>query len=305
MGTLQEMRSFIAVVEAGSFVGAADATGLSKQAVSRHISELEKRLGIRLIHRTTRRLSLTTDGHTYFGRAKSILSDIAELEAEVTAEATEPTGRLRVNAPLSFGLLYLAPLWGRFAEHHPKIALEVYLSDRIVDLIEEGYDLAVRIMDMPSSTLVSRRLAWTRTILCASPDYLRAHGIPKHPEELKGHRTISYTYLATGDEWGFTDPAGQPIHVRVNSQIHTNSGDTCRVAALNHQGIVLQPDFLVGEDLNRGDLVEVMPDYRGREIGIYAVYPARAHVPLKTRRLIDYLANELQTPRWRNPSTHS
>jgi DNA-binding transcriptional LysR family regulator len=297
MSKIQEMSSFAAVVEAGSFVAAADATGLSKTAVSRHVSELEQRLGVRLLHRTTRRLSLTDEGRTFFSRAKDVLASIDEAESELTARAIEPSGLVRVNAPLTFGTLHLAPLWSPFVAANPKVSLDITLSDRVVDLVEEGYDLAVRIASSPASTLVSRKLASTRVVLCASPRYLRQHGTPKHPRDLADHAVISYAYWSGGDEWLFQGPQG-PVSVRTKSRIHTNNGDTCRTAALAHQGIILQPDFLVGQDLKTGALRELMPQFRSVELGVFAVYPTRKHLPLKLRRLIDFLVAALRSPPW-------
>jgi len=297
MSKIQEMSSFVAVVDAGSFIGAAEATGMSKAAVSRHVGELEKRLGVRLLQRTTRRLSLTEEGRMFFERAKELLESIDDAESELTRRTGEAQGVIRVNAPLTFGALHLAPLWGPFADANPKVSLDVTLSDRVVDVVEEGYDLAIRITRIPDSTLVTRKLATTRMVLCASPAYLKRHGTPLHPRELGKHAVISYTYWATRDEWRFTGPKG-PVVVHIQSRIHTNNGDTCRRAALAHHGVILQPDFIIGEDLRRGDLVELMPTYRSIEIGIYAVYPSRKHLPLKTRRLIDFLAEALRTPAW-------
>ena len=298
MSKIQEMSSFVAVVEAGSFIGAAGATGASKAAVSRHVGELEQRLGVRLLHRTTRRLSLTDEGRVFFERAKELLESIDEAESQVTLRAGEARGIVRVNAPLTFGALHLAPLWGPFADANPKVSLDITLTDRVVDLVDEGYDLAIRITAIPDSTLVTRKLAATRMVLCASPNYLQARGTPAHPRELTGHSVISYTYWSTRDEWHFTGPE-EPVSVRIASRIHTNNGDTCRRAALAHQGFILQPDFIVGEDLRRGDLVEVMPEYRSIEVGIYAVYASRKNLPLKTRRLIDFLAEALREPPWK------
>ncbi|MEJ2644310.1 MAG: substrate binding domain-containing protein [Gammaproteobacteria bacterium] len=222
------------------------------------------------------------------------------LEADVAQGPAEPTGLLRVNVPLTFGILHLAPLWGRFAKLHPKISLDIDLNDRLVDLVEEGYDLAVRISDMPSSTLVSRKLASTRLRLCASPGYRKETGRPITPEELENHTTVCYAYLVTGDEWVFTGPDGASERVRMSSRLHTNSGDTCRAAALDDQGVIFQPDFLVAEDIRQGKLLEPMPGYRGPEIGIYAVYPSRQYLPVKTRPLVDYLVSASRTPRWLN-----
>lgn len=302
MDRYQEMSSFVAVVEARSFVGAADATGQSTTAVSRHVGELEQRLGVRLLQRTTRRLSVTPEGEAFYARCKEVLAAIDEAESEVTTQNVEPSGLIRVNAPLTFGVLHLAPLWGRFIEQHPKVSFDVTLSDRVVDLVEEGYDLAVRITRMPNSTLVSRRLASSRLVLCASRSYLDAHGVPREPRDLASHQVISYSYLSSGDEWHFEGPQG-PERVRVNPRFQTNNGDTCRVAALADQGIILQPDFIVADDLRHGDLVELMPGYRSAEIGIYAVYPTRKHLPLKLRRLVDFLVAAFHDPPWQRPAT--
>lgn len=298
MDKFQEMASFVAVVEAGSFVGAADATGLSKAAVSRHVAELEQRLGARLLHRTTRRLSLTDDGQLFFARAKEMLAAIDEAESEISSRSGEPSGLLRINAPLTFGVMHLAPLWGRFAQLYPKVSLDIELSDRVVDLVEEGYDLAVRITNLPSSQLVSRQLASTRMVACASPPYLALHGTPQHPRDLTQHEVISYSYWAARNEWTFTAPDDSPIVVRTRARIHANNGDTCRAAALDHQGIILQPDFLIADDLRRGDLVELFPGYRAMTLGIHAVYPSRKHLPIKTRRLVDFLVEAFAVPAW-------
>ena len=304
MDKVQEMSSFVAVVDAGSFVAAADATGLSKATVSRHVGDLEQRLGTRLLQRTTRRLSITAEGQAFYSRCKELLAAIDEAESELTATVTEPTGLIRVNAPLTFGLLQLAPLWGRFMDQNPKVTLDVTLTDRVVDLVEEGYDLVVRAGTVTGSTLVSRKLAVTRLLLCASAAYLKKHGVPKHPQELAAHRVISYTYLTTHDEWQFTGPRGAQ-NVQINACLHTNNGDTCRQAALNDQGIVLQPDFLVGEDLRRGALIQLMPEYLASELGIYAVYPTRKYLPLKIRRLVDLLVEWFREPPWMSRSTIS
>ena len=297
MLNLQLLNSFLAVVRAGSFVGAADATELSKAAVSRHIAELEAHLGVRLLHRTTRRLSLTEDGQRFHARASELIAMFDELEAETVSSSGEASGLIKINAPLTFGNLHLAPLWPNFIEANPKVSLDITLNDRVVDLVEEGYDLAIRITNMSSSQLVSRRLASTRIVLCASPAYLAKFGTPMHPRELADHQVISYSYWSGGDVWPFTGEEGE-VQVRVKPRIHTNSGDTCRAAALEDQGIVLQPDFLVGPDLKKGTLVELMPTYRSIELGIHAVYATRKHLPMKTRRLVDFLAESFRKPSW-------
>lgn len=297
MDILQAMRTFTAVVDAGSFVRAMEISGFSKPAVSRQVAELEKHLGARLLHRTTRRLSLTDEGRTYYQRCKEILQAVEEAGAEAGNAAVKARGRLRIGAPQTFGALHLAPLWGRFAADNPMVSLDIVLSDRIVDLVEEGYDLVVRIGQLSNSELVSRPLARSRMMLCASPDYLARCGQPTQPKDLARHEVIAYSYWSSGDEWHFTGPSGA-TSVRVNSRIHANSGDTCRAAALDGYGVVLQPDFLIHEDLRSGRLVELMPGYRGPELDIQALYPTRRQVPLKVRRLLDFLVAALRDPPW-------
>lgn len=297
MDKFQEMRVFAQVVEAGTFVGAADALNLSKAAVSRHVGELEARLGVRLLHRTTRKLSLSPEGETFYTRCRQLLDEVDEAEAEITSRSGEAVGTLKVTAPLSFGLLQLADAWGAFKALHPKVTIEVMLADRVVDLAEEGFDLAVRIGRMPSSSLVSRKLSSTRIVQCASPEYLREHGTPTHPSELTQHAVVAYSYWSERDEWSFEGPEGT-VSVRTRPVIRANNGDVCRAAALQHQGIILQPTFIIGADLAAGRLVELMPAYQVGEQGVFAVYPSRKHLPPKVRLLIDFLAERFREPRW-------
>jgi DNA-binding transcriptional LysR family regulator len=289
MDRFLEMQTFNTVVETGSFVGAADALNLSKAAVSRHVVELERRLGIRLLHRTTRRISLTPEGQVFYARGKDVLAELDDVESEVTAKQESVSGLLRINAPFTFGIQHLAPLWGLFRDRYPQVTLDVTLADRVVDLVEEGYDLAIRIADLESSSLVSRRLATTRMILCASPKYLKKHGKPKQPSDLTHHQIIAYSYLSTKDEWHFAGPAGA-VSVMTRPWMHTNNGETCKAAALAHQGVILQPGFVVGDALAAGELIELLPQYRSTEIGIYAVYPTRKHLSAKVRAMIEFLS---------------
>lgn len=289
MDRFLEMQTFGAVVDAGSFVKAAESLGLSKAAVSRYVDALEERLGVRLLHRTTRRLSLTEEGQLFYARSKELLAGVEEAETEVTSTMASATGLLRLNAPVTFGIRHLAPLWAKFLALHPGVKLDITLSDRIVDLVEEGFDVAVRIAALGNSSLVSKRLATTRLVLCATPKYLKARGTPKAPADLAGHAVISYSYFVTRDEWHFDGPKGR-VAVRTDPIVHTNSGDTCRTLALADQGIILQPTFLVGDDLRSGALVELMPEFKCGEIGIFAVYPSRKHVAAKVRAVVEFLA---------------
>jgi DNA-binding transcriptional LysR family regulator len=297
MDKFQEMQAFVAVVDAGSFVRAADALDISKTAVSRLVGDLEARLGTRLLHRTTRKLSLTPEGEVFHERCRQVLDDVNEAEAELTARSGEAVGRLRINVPVTFGLLHLAPLWPAFMEMHPRVELDITLADRVVDLVDEGYDLAVRIARLQPSSLVSRQLSSTRLVLCASPEYLRRHGTPVHPSELAQHAVIAYTLLSMGDHWEFEGPQG-PVGVTVSPQMRTNSGDTCCAAALQHRGLVLQPTFLVGPHLASGALLEVLPQYQSIELGVFAVYPSRKHLTPKVRVLIDFLVGAFRARVW-------
>lgn len=297
MNPFLEMRTFCAVADAGSFVRAAEALALSKAAVSRHVGELEARLGVRLLHRTTRRLSLTGEGEIFYARSKELLAGLEEAESELLSRSSAARGMLRINAPVTFGILHLAPLWGAFRERHPQVRLDLTLSDRIVDVVEEGYDVAIRIAALPDSTLVSKRIAGTRIVLCASPRYLEASGVPSHPSELANHAVIAYRYWSTGDEWQFNGPGGRES-VRTKPIMHSNSGDTCRAMALEHHGVILQPDFLIGRDLAEGTLIELMPEFHAQELGIYAIYPTRKHVSPKVRALIEFLVERFTGVRW-------
>ena len=289
----------MAVVDAGSFVGAADVLEMSKPAVSRYVNDLEVRLNVRLLHRTTRKLSLTEEGEIFYHRCQELLAGVDAAEAEISSRSGEASGVIKINAPMSFGIKHLAPLWGEFQSAHPKVVLDVTLADRQVDLVEEGYDMAIRIARLPSSSLISRKLSSTRVLLCASPEYLQKAGTPTHPADLVKHRLLSYTLWVEGDEWAFNGPDGR-VSVKVNPSIRTNNGDTCRIAALNHQGIILQPTFLVGDDLRSGALVEILPEFRSIDFSIYVIYPSRKHLSPKVRLMVDFLMEAFRQPRWVN-----
>ena len=297
MDRFLEMRTFVQVVDTGSFVGAAEPLDMSKAAVSRYVADLEARLGVRLLHRTTRRLSLTEDGEVFYLRCKELLGGLDAAEAEVTPRSGDAVGQLRVNAPVSFGILYLAPVWAAFKARHPQVSFDVTLSDRVVDIVDEGFDLAIRITQLQNSSLISRRLASTRMVLCASPTYLARQGTPVHPSELVQHHILAYSYWSSRDEWAFDGPDGVVV-VKTTPCLRSNNGDTCRAVALAHEGIILQPSFMVGADLAAGTLVELCPGYRALEMGIHAVYSSRKHVAPKVRLLIDFLVEHFAEPRW-------
>jgi DNA-binding transcriptional LysR family regulator len=291
MDRLRAFEVFVTVVSRGGFARAADALDTSPANVTRYVNELEAHLGTRLLNRTSRKLSLTEGGEMLYARCKSILDDVAETEGLVSSASVEPRGRLRINAPVSFGIRHLAPLWPEFMRKYPGVELDVALIDRVVDIVDEGYDLAIRISRAGSTDHAARKLATSRNILCASPAYLARSGHPATPAGLIDHRCIGYTYAATGDEWQLIDSDNNPHPVRVNCHMHTNNGDTARAAALAGQGVIWQPTFLVGNDLRAGTLVRVLPEYHLPEIDVLALYPSRRHLSAKTRAVIDFLVD--------------
>ena len=298
MDILRQMQTLVTVVQTGSFVAAAERLDTSKAAVSRLVAELEARLGTRLLHRTTRSLSLTDAGRDYLERCRQILDDVAEADAAASASTREPRGRLRINAPLTFGNLHLAPLWGEFLRAYPQVELDITLNDRMVDVVDEGYDLAVRISRAAdASTLVSRRLAGDRMLLCASPGYLGQHPPITQPEDLAQHAVMAYAWWSAGDVWTLhNDHETRAVNTR--PRLRTNSGDTCRAAALADQGVIFQPAFLVGPDLHAGRLTELLPGWRGPSVDIHAVYPSRRHLAGKVRAMVDFLVAAFAQPGW-------
>ncbi|MBK6595373.1 MAG: LysR family transcriptional regulator [Burkholderiales bacterium] len=298
MDQFRQMEAFVAVVQAGSFVQAAQRLDTSKAVVSRLIMELETALGTRLMQRTTRRLSLTDAGSDYFGRCRQILDDLADANAAASQGTVQVSGRLKINAPLTFGNLHLAPLWGEFLKLYPQVELDISLTDRLVDLVEEGYDLAVRISSQADSSLVSRTLAHDQMVVCASPHYLRQAPPITSLQDLARHSVMAYSWWSGGDVWQLEDALGGHHQVTTHPRLHANSGDTCRAAALADQGVIFQPAFLVGDDIRQGRLMRLLPDLHGPRIAIHAIYPSRKHLPGKVRAMVDFLAAAFQTPAW-------
>lgn len=292
MDRLQSMAVFVRVAELGSFSSAARQLGLSKSAVSKHVTALEERLGVRLINRTTRRLALTEIGAAYRDYCARIVQDVEEAEAVAMQHSALPRGRLRLNAPMTFGRLHLGPLLPEFLARHPGIEVELTLNDRFVDLLEEGYDVAVRIGRLADSSLIARRLASARSICAASPAYLAARGAPREPAGLAGHNCLRYTLSARPDEWGFQRGA-EHVAVKVAGNLVANNGDALRAAAVEGLGIVYLPDFIIGDDLAAGRLVELLPGWLAPEIPIHAVFPPQRHTTAKLRAFVDFLVEKL------------
>lgn len=295
MNKLVAMQAFVRVVEAGSFVKAARQLDISTTAASRLVADLEAHLGTRLLQRTTRRLSLTEAGSAYFERCQQIVGAIGEAEAQVGLEAQRPFGTLRISGPVVFSTLHLAPLLAGYSARCPEVKVDIALSDRIVDLVDEGFDVAIRIAGRLADTLVARRLATIRIVVCAAPEYLRRHGTPRTPADLAGHNCLLYTISERPAEWAFDGPQG-PVTAKVAGSLRSNNGALLRTAALAAEGIVVQPTFLVGDDLTDGRLVPVLPRFRMPALAAHAVYPTRRHLPAKVRSFVDFLAEAISDP---------
>lgn len=290
MDRLAAMQAFVHVVEAGSFVRAAQKLASSTSSTSRLIADLEAHLGARLLNRTTRRLSLTETGQTYYERCVQLLADIGEAEAAAGSAADTPAGRLRLTCPYNLLAQPIGPALAEFNRRHPQVSFDVTVADRVIDLVDEGFDLAVRIGAPGSEQLVARRLGATELVICASPDYLRRHGAPNAPAELARHSALTYAYVAAPHQWRLVDAHGSVHDVRVAGPLHANSGELLVAGALAGMGIVFEPDFVVGPHLIRGGLTRVLPEYAGPKLDVWAVYPSRRHLSAKVRAFVAYLA---------------
>jgi DNA-binding transcriptional LysR family regulator len=298
MDKLTGMAVFARVVEARSFSAAATQLGMSRSAVSKAIAGLEDRLGARLLNRTTRRLALTEIGQAFYERCARIVAEAEEAELAVSRLQATPRGTLRVAAPVSFGTLHLAPALPDFMVRHPDLRVEIDLADRIVDLIEEGYDLALRIAALPDSSLVARRIADNHMVVCAAPSYWRRRGRPSEPRELAQHACITYAYHRTPNEWPFAGPDGR-FTVRVDGPLMSNNGDLSLAAALAGLGVVALPCFLCGSDLAAGRLEQVLGAWMPPPTGIHAVYPHGRHLSAKVRAFVDFLVERFgPEPAW-------
>lgn len=297
MDHLTGMAVFAKVVETGTFTGAAQAMGLSKGAVSKQIAKLEDRLGARLLNRTTRRSSLTEVGAAFYERCRRIVAEAEEAELAVTRLHAEPRGTLRVNLPMSFGILHMAGALPDFMAAYPEISLDVTLDDRVVNVVDEGFDVVIRITELPDSSLIARRVAPFRIATCAAPAYWDAHGRPKHPDDLRNHACLLYSYLSNLNEWRYRGPDG-PFSVRVDGPMRGNNGELLRAAAVAGLGVVRSPTFIVGCELVSGRLEQVLTEYEDDDRGIYAVYPHNRHLSAKVRAFVDFMARRFADPDW-------
>jgi DNA-binding transcriptional LysR family regulator len=295
MDILASMKVFVAVVDAGSFAAAAGRLDMSRAMASKYVMNLEDHLGTRLLNRTTRRLSVTESGSVFYERSVQIISDVTEAEQVAGHMSAVPRGILKITMPLSYGQHRLGPVIADYVRQYPQVKLDISFSDHKADLIEEGFDLAIRIGTLPGSGLIARKLGSGRVIVCASPDYLKRHGTPQTPEDLARHSCLGYTLSNSGDEWRLTRQ-GEEAAIRIAGPIKADNGDMLRLAALSGAGLIFQPHFIVSEDLQAGRLVQVLADYASAELGIYAIYPSRKHLSAKVRTFVDFLAGRLSTP---------
>lgn len=302
LDSLSGMAVFAKVVEARSFTAAAAELGMSKSAVSKQISRLEDRLGARLLNRTTRRLSLTETGAAFYDRCARVVAEAQEAELAVTNLQSEPRGTLRVNAPMSFGHLHIAPAIPDFLTRYPEVRVDMTMNDRFVDLIDEGFDVAIRIARLTDSSLIARRLAPDRRVLCGAPAYFAKHGEPRTPDDLATHNCLSYAYVSDTDQWQFIDGEGTRA-VSVRGNLRANNGDAIRQALLAGLGVAVLPAFIVGPDVQAGRLKEVLSDYLPNRASVYAVYPHSRHLSAKVRVFVDFLADRFgPSPYWDVPT---
>lgn len=291
MNQLEHIVAFVRVAELGSYTRAAEALDISRTRVSRQVMALEEALGARLIQRTTRRLHLTEAGERYLVRAQGVLQALDEAAAEVGQGTSDVRGRLRVNGPMSFGTRYLAPLVAQFMQAHPALEVRLDLNDRRVDLLEEGYDVAIRIGSLPDSSLVARRLTRCRLLFCASPEYLATHGEPSSVKALAEHRCLRYRSGPQSADWKIATQS-----LTVNGPLESNNGDVLTHAAEAGLGIAQQPSFLVTESIANGRLVPILTSEPAVRLDVHALYPARRYLPAKVERFIDLL-----TEAWGDP----
>ncbi|MFQ5624682.1 MAG: LysR family transcriptional regulator, partial [Paracoccaceae bacterium] len=283
MDRLSEMEAFIAVVDQGGFTEAAKKLGLSKSAVSKHVATLERRLGARLLNRTTRRVSPTEIGRAYYDKTIQVIADAIDADEMVTAMQASPRGALRISVPVSFGIRHVSGAVGTFLKRYPDVSINMVMDDRYVEVVSEGYDMAIRIGRLSDSTMRARRLSEARMAIVAAPGYLKAHGTPAALEDLSAHNLLHYSNLSTGNFWRIHTPAGEERQVRVSGRLTVNNGDTLLHAAEAGLGIAMLPTFILCDGVSSGRLVEILPDRQTETVGIFAVYPPGRYTQPKVR----------------------
>ncbi|WP_299404174.1 LysR family transcriptional regulator [Acaryochloris sp. IP29b_bin.148] len=296
MDKFDSMRAFTQVVDAGGFAAASRQMGLSRSQVNKLVINLEDALGVQLLQRTTRKVTPTHTGLAFYERCQAILAEVAEAEQAVTQLQTEPKGTLRVNAPMSFGTLYLAPVLAEFLVQYPELQVELTLNDRLIDPIEEGFDVTLRIAARPTaSSLIVHKLCPAPRVLCAAPHYLQQQGMPDHPDQLSHHSCLHYGHLAPLNQWHLMGPERNYV-VRVEGAICSNNGEVLRQAALKGLGITLLPIFMVGADLAAQRLQAILGEYQAPAIAVYLLYPVSKHLSVKVQLLTEFLQQRMIQP---------
>ena len=298
MNNLTGMMVFAQVVQSGSFSGAADVLGMSKSSVSKKVTYLEDRLGVRLLNRTTRKLSLTEIGQVFFERCERIMNEAEEAELAITRLQEEPRGHLKISAPMSFGIMHLGKPLATFLEKYDDLSVDVILNDRFVDIVDEGFDMAIRIGRLPDSSLIAKKIGRSRRVVAASPAYWDKHGRPTHPRELVQHKTFSYTLARDAGYWGFREN-GKELPIKIDGYIKVNNGNLVHDMMLAGAGVGISPAFIVGRELANGKLEAVLEDFEDEPINIYAVYPHNRHLSAKVRLFVDFLKDWFdRCPSW-------
>lgn len=297
MDKFESIRAFTQVVHAGGFAAAAREMGLSRSQVNKLVIALENELGVQLLHRSTRVVTPTETGFAFHERCVEILASLEEAERAITQLNEEPRGRLRVNAPMTFGTMHLAPALSEFIKQYPDLQVQLTLSDRFTDPIEEGFDVTVRIAKpQEMASLITHPLTTAPRVLCAAPDYLEARGTPHHPSDLQHHSCLHYGQLAVEDQWVLSGPDGEQS-VWVSGVLCSNNGEVLRDAAVHGLGIALLPTFIVERELEQGSLQIVLPDYRPIELSIFVLYPVNRHLSTKVRLFVEFLQAQFGHPK--------
>ena len=303
MNRLENMDTFVRIVDAGGISAAAERIGVAPSVVSRRLKELEGHLGTELFHRTTRRLNLTEAGETFYRRSQRILEDVEHAENEVSDEHEMIRGRLRVALPSSFGHMHVGPAIIDFLCAHPEIEFDLDFNDREVDLMQEGFDLAIRLAALPDSSLMARRIAPIRRVMCASPDYLAENGTPESIEDLAEHRCLIYSLIRDFEDW---QPADQrvPMKTKLHPYMKSTTGEFLRDAAVAGHGIVVMPTFIVYQAIDSGKLVRLLPDIEFSSINAYAIYPPTRHLSRRVRAFIEFLKSRFESAYWDDCISH-
>lgn len=298
MNRFEEFEIFVRVVEAGSLTAAADQMGIAKSAVSRRLKELESRLGVQLMTRTTRQLTLTDSGNAFYELALRLLADWKEVESQIRAAETALSGKIRVSAPVSFGVAHLAPAIHAFSEQNPDVEFDVDFDERKVDLIAEGHDLAIRIGILNDSGLIARKLAPIKFVASASPAFIDRYGMPKSARDLQKFPEIRYSYRSDYG-WSYTSPGGKRGRIKMSPALSGTNGEFLRDAAVLGQGVTILPRFIIHNELKAGTLVDLTPGYDWGDLTAYAVYPPRRHISTRVRAFVDFLVARYKgTPYW-------